>query len=79
MYVCVYIDLMTISVFLVDVTMIDLLKNKNMMMMMCLVFQFYFLLFRYRCGKRDVCCTTCKETARYTDLHFTVFHSNTTT
>jgi len=34
MYVCVYIDLMTISIFLVDVTMMNLLKNKNMKMMM---------------------------------------------
>jgi hypothetical protein len=34
MYICVYIELMTISISLVEVTMIDLQKNKKMMMMM---------------------------------------------
>jgi hypothetical protein len=37
MSVCVYVDLMAISVFLVDVTMMDLLKNKNMKMMMMMI------------------------------------------
>jgi len=33
MYICVETELMTIPVSLVDVTMIDLWKNKKMMMM----------------------------------------------
>lgn len=37
MYVCVYIDLMTIYIFLIDVTMMDLLTNKNMKMMIMMM------------------------------------------
>jgi len=33
MYICVETELITISISLVDVTMMDLWKNKNMMMM----------------------------------------------
>jgi len=44
MYICVYIELMAISISLVDVTMIDLWKNKKIMVVVVVVLLLLLLL-----------------------------------
>jgi hypothetical protein len=72
---------MTIYIFLVDVTMMDLLKNKNMKMMMIRVSRSNFIFFFLDTDvAREIYIVPHTKRLQGTQIYMgTVFHSNTTT